>query len=110
MDEQMTPARRAELFRRLQAANPHPKSELVYSTPFELLVAVILSAQATDKSVNKATEVLFPHANTPSALLKLGEKGLSRYIKSIGLYNSKTKNIIATCRILMERHNGKVPR
>ncbi len=106
----MTPERRAELFRRLRAANPHPRSELVYSTPFELLVAVILSAQATDKGVNKATAVLFQHANTPQAILKLGVPGLSRYIKTIGLYNAKAKNIIATCRILLDRHGGEVPR
>src|SRR5690242_13658095 len=106
----MTPARRTEMFRRLQAVNPPPETELVYSTPFELLVAVILSAQATDKSVNKATEILYPKANTPQAILKLGEAGLSRYIKTIGLYNAKAKNIIATCRILLERHGGQVPR
>lgn len=105
----MTPARRAEIFRRLKAATPNPQTELAYSTPFELLVAVILSAQATDKSVNKATALLYPRANTPQALLKLGERGLSQYIKTIGLYNAKAKNIIATCRILLEQHGGKVP-
>jgi len=98
------------LFARLQAANPHPRSELEYSSPFELLVAVVLSAQATDKSVNVATAKLFPRARTPAAILELGVEGLSQYIKSIGLFNTKARNIIATCRILIEQHGGQVPR
>jgi len=105
----MNPQKRRAIFARLRELNPAPKSELRYSTPFELLVAVILSAQATDKSVNKAPAVLFPVANTPSALLALGLAGLSKYIASIGLYNSKAKNIIATCRILLEKYRGNVP-
>jgi len=105
----MNPQKRRAIFARLRELNPAPKSELRYSTPFELLVAVILSAQATDKSVNKATAVLFPVANTPSALLALVLAGLSKYIASIGLYNSKAKNIIATCRILLEKYRGNVP-
>ena len=100
---------RAEIFRRLRAANPKPTTELRYQTPFELLVAVILSAQSTDVGVNKATAKLFPVANTPQALLKLGEKGLKPYIQTIGLYNSKAKNILATSRALAERHAGEVP-
>ena len=99
----------AAIFARLQSLNPHPKTELEYSTPFELLVAVILSAQATDKGVNLATRVLFKHANTPQAIFKLGVAGLSEYIKTIGLYNTKAKNVIAMCRILLEQHGGKVP-
>jgi endonuclease III len=102
-------AKRHEIFARLRAANPAPRTELQYQSPFELLVAVILSAQATDKSVNKATAELFQAANTPAGLLALGVEGLSRYIKSIGLYNAKAKNIIATCRLLLERHAGEVP-
>ena len=98
------------MFERLQEANPAPRTELHYGSPFELLVAVILSAQATDKSVNKATALLFRAANTPAAILALGVDGLSRYIKSIGLYNSKAKNIIATCRLLAEHHGGTVPK
>lgn len=98
------------MFRRLQAADPHPRSELMYSNPFELLVAVILSAQATDKSVNLATPALFKAAPTPQAMLQLGVRGLTRYIRSIGLFNSKAKNIIATCRLLVEQHGGEVPR
>ena len=97
------------IFRRFQAANPKPTTELHYRTPFELLIAVILSAQATDKGVNKATEKLFKVANTPQAILKLGEKGLKDYIKSIGLFNSKAKNILETCRILVEKHNERIP-
>jgi endonuclease-3 len=89
--------------------NPHPRTELNYKSPFELLIAVILSAQATDKSVNKATQELFRVADTPAAILALGAAGLSAYIKSIGLYNAKAKNIIATCRLLLERHGGAVP-
>lgn len=98
-----------ELFRRLRELDPHPTTELAYKTPFELLVAVILSAQATDVGVNKATKHLFPVANTPQAILDLGEKRLKQYIATIGLYNAKAKNILATCRILVERHGGKVP-
>jgi endonuclease-3 len=100
----------AELFRRLQELNPHPTTELRYHTPFELLVAVILSAQATDVGVNKATRRLFPVANTPEKILALGEDGLKKYIATIGLYNTKAKNIIATCALLLERHAGAVPR
>ena len=99
-----------DMFRRLRELNPHPTTELDYSTPFELLVAVILSAQATDVGVNKATKKLFPVANTPQAILDLGEDGLKRYISTIGLFNAKAKNVIATCRILVERHGGDVPR
>ena len=98
------------MFERLREANPAPRTELHYRSPFELLVAVILSAQATDKSVNKATAPLFRAANTPAAILALGVDGLSPYIKSIGLYNSKAKNIIATCRLLTEHHGGAVPK
>jgi len=99
-----------ELFRRLRDLDPNPTTELDYKTPFELLVAVILSAQATDVGVNKATKKLFPVANTPQKILDLGEEELKRYIATIGLYNAKAKNIMATCRILIERHGGKVPR
>ena len=106
----MNREKRAEIFRRLQAENPHPATELEYETPFELLVAVILSAQATDVGVNKATRRLFPAASTPAAILALGEAGLKEYIKTIGLFNSKAKNILETCRILLERHGGEVPR
>jgi len=101
--------KRRAIFARLRAANPAPRTELNYRSPFELLVAVMLSAQATDKSVNKATAALFRAANTPAAVLALGVGGLSPYIKSIGLYNSKAKNIIAACRLLLERHSGSVP-
>ena len=104
----MNAAKRRAIFERLRAANPQPRTELNYQSPFELLVAVILSAQATDKSVNKATAALFRAADTPAAILALGVDGLSPYIKSIGLYNSKAKNIIATCRLLLERHGGAV--
>jgi endonuclease-3 len=100
---------RHEFFRRMQEINPHPKSDLEYSTPFELLIAVILSAQATDKSVNVATAKLFPVANTPAAILALGEETLSDYIKTIGLFRSKAKNVIKTCAILLEQHGGEVP-
>jgi endonuclease-3 len=105
----MNDAKRREIFARLRAANPTPRTELVYRSPFELLVAVILSAQATDKSVNKATAALFRAADTPAAIQALGIEGLSPYIKSIGLYNGKAKNIIATCRLLLEQHAGAVP-
>lgn len=99
----------AAIFERLQAANPAPTTELEYASPFELLIAVILSAQATDKSVNAATRVLYEHAHTPQAVLALGVEGLSRYIRTIGLYNTKAKNVIATCRALIEHHGGQVP-
>jgi endonuclease-3 len=105
----MNDAKRREIFARLRTANPAPRTELIYQSPFELLVAVILSAQATDKSVNKATAALFRAANTPAAVLALGIEGLSLYIRSIGLYNTKAKNIIATCQLLLERHAGAVP-
>ena len=97
------------IFERFKGANPHPTTELEYTTPFELLIAVILSAQATDKGVNLATRVLFKEANTPAAIYALGVEGLSRYIRTIGLFNSKARNIIETCRILLEQHGGKVP-
>lgn len=99
-----------ELFRRLRELDPHPTTELDYKTPFELLIAVILSAQATDVGVNKATRQLFPVAHTPQAMLDLGEERLKKYIATIGLYNAKAKNILATCRILVEQHGGKVPK
>jgi endonuclease-3 len=105
----MNPAKRRAIFERLREANPAPRTELIYSSPFELLLAVILSAQATDKGVNKATAGLFREANTPQAVLALGVKGLSTFIKSIGLYNGKAKNIIATCALLLEHHGGQVP-
>jgi endonuclease III len=105
----MNAAKRIEIFTRLRAANPAPRTELVFRTPFELLVAVILSAQATDRSVNKATAELYRVANTPSAILALGVKGLSSYIRSIGLFNAKAKNIIATCASLLTEHHGEVP-
>lgn len=97
------------IFERLRAANPQPTTELGYSTPFELLVAVILSAQATDKSVNKATASLFAVARTPEAMLELGEDGLKGHIRTIGLFNTKAKNILEICRILLARHGGQVP-
>jgi endonuclease-3 len=105
----VNPQKRQEIFARFRAANPQPRTELVYASAFELLVAVILSAQATDKGVNKATADLFRAANTPAAIHGLGIKGLSKYIKSIGLYNAKAKNIIAMSRLLLERHAGEVP-
>jgi len=101
--------KRRAIFVRLRKMNPHPRTELIYGSPFELLVAVILSAQATDRSVNKATAELFRVADTPASILALGVEGLSVHIKSIGLYNGKAKNIIATCRLLLERHGGEVP-
>jgi endonuclease-3 len=106
----MNPVKRRAIFERLKAANPKPTTELEYASPFELLVSVVLSAQATDRSVNFATERLFPRANTPRAMLALGTAGLEDYIKSIGLYRTKAKNILATCRLLLERHKGEVPR
>jgi len=105
----MNKQKRTEIFRRLQAENPEPRTELNYSTPFELLIAVLLSAQATDKGVNKATAKLYPVANTPAAILKLKLSGLKKYIKTIGLYNTKGANIIKTCKLLIEHHNGEVP-
>ena len=105
----MNKEKRIEILKRLRAANPHPTTELNFSSPFELLIAVILSAQATDKGVNKATDKLFPVANTPQAILALGVDGLKEYIKTIGLFNSKAENIIKTCRDLVEKHNGEVP-
>lgn len=105
----MSPASRQQLFERLRAANPAPTTELHYATPFELLVAVVLSAQATDKSVNLATAKLFPVANTPHAILALGEAGLKSHIKTIGLFNAKAANIIKLCRQLIDQHAGEVP-
>lgn len=106
----MNPQKRREIFERLRAENPKPTTELNFKNPFELLVAVALSAQATDVSVNKATAKLFKKANTPARILKLGVDGVKEYIKTIGLYNNKAKNLIAMCEILLEQHNGKVPR
>ena len=105
----MNPQKRHEIFRRFREANPNPQTELEYRNPFELLVAVVLSAQATDKSVNVATRELFRHARTPAAVLALGATGLERYIKTIGLYRTKAKNLIATCRLLIDEHEGEVP-
>ena len=105
----MNPAKRREIFLRLQAANPHPTTELEYKTPFELLVAVVLSAQATDVSVNAATRELYPVANTPQKILDLGEDNLREYVQRIGLYQTKSKHIIRLCRILLEQHGGEVP-
>ncbi len=105
----MNDAKRREIFARFRAANPAPRSELRYHGAFQLLVAVILSAQATDKSVNQATERLFADAGTPEAMLALGVNGLSRYIQSIGLYRGKARHLIETCRLLLERHGGRVP-
>jgi endonuclease-3 len=106
----MNPQKRRAIFERLRAANPAPRSELAHTSPFELLVAVVLSAQATDKGVNKATARLFPVAKTPAAMVKLGVDGLIPYISSIGLFNMKAKNVIALSRILLDEHGGKVPR
>ncbi len=106
----MTPQKRRRIFEELRAANPEPRSELQFTTPFELLIAVMLSAQATDKSVNLATHPLFAVANTPQAMLQLGSNGLKRYIRTIGLFNTKARNILSTCRLLVERHAGQVPR
>ena len=105
----MNKQKRTEIFTRLRAQNPTPTTELNYTTPFELLVAVTLSAQATDKGVNKATAKLFPVANTPEAIYALGEAGLKQYIKTIGLYNSKAANVIKACKILMDKHHSVVP-
>ncbi len=105
----MNSAKRHEIFACLKAINPHPTTELVYHTPFELLIAVILSAQATDKSVNLATQKLFQQANTPREILALGETGLTEFIKRIGLYKTKAKNILATCELLIQQHDSQVP-
>ncbi len=105
----MNPAKRLEIFRRLRAQNPHPRSELEYRSPFELLIAVLLSAQASDRSVNQATAKLFPVANTPRALLALGEAGLIPFIRTIGLYRTKARHIVALCRQLLEDYGGEVP-
>ena len=106
----MNPAKRRLIYETLRAHNPEPTTELRYTTPFELLVAVVLSAQATDVGVNKATAKLYPIANTPQAILALGETGLREYIKTIGLYQTKAKNVIGLCRMLIELHGGEVPR
>ena len=105
----MNSSKRFEIFSRLKAANPNPTTELVYKTPFELLIAVVLSAQATDRSVNIATNILFQKANTPEKIFSLGEIELKKYIKSIGLYKTKAKNILATCNLLIQNHNSSVP-
>ena len=105
----MNAAKRREIFERLRDANPSPTTELDYSDPFELLIAVMLSAQATDVSVNKATRSLFPAASTPEAMLALGEDGVRSHIRNIGLFNAKAKNVIATCRLLLDHHGGEVP-
>ncbi len=105
----MNATKRRAIYETLRSLNPHPTTELEYSTPFELLIAVMLSAQATDVSVNKAMRRMFPVANTPSQVLALGEAGVTDYIKTIGLYKTKAKNVIATCRILLEQHAGEVP-
>lgn len=105
----MNPAKRRQIYERLRAANPKPATELHYANPFELLVAVVLSAQATDVSVNKATARLYPVANTPRGILALGEEKLREHIRTIGLYQTKAKNVIALCRLLLERHGGEVP-
>ena len=106
----MNPAKRRAIYERFREANPAPKTELDYTTPFELLVAVVLSAQATDKSVNKATARLFPKANTPAAIAKLGVEGLTPYISTIGLFRNKAKNVVALSEILVREHKGQVPR
>ncbi len=105
----MNPSKRIAIFERLRAANPEPRGELEFRDAFELLVAVVLSAQATDKSVNLATRELYAAANTPAAILKLGAAGLEAYIKRIGLYRTKAKNILATCKLLLDEHGGEVP-
>ncbi len=106
----MTPDKICRIFTLLRAASPSPRSELVYASPFELLVSVVLSAQATDKSVNLATPGLFSIANCPEAMLKLGRRGLERHIRRIGLYRTKAKNLLGACRLLIEKHGGEVPR
>ncbi|WEM43261.1 endonuclease III [Photobacterium sp. DA100] len=105
----MNNQKRVQILERLRAENPHPETELNWSTPFELLIAVLLSAQATDVSVNKATDKLYPVANTPQAMFDLGVDGVKEYIKTIGLFNSKAENVIKTCKILLEKHGGEVP-
>ena len=105
----MNPLKRRKIFERLRSANPNPTTELVHASPFELLVSVVLSAQATDKSVNLATVKLFKAANTPAALLSLGRRGLERHIRRIGLYRTKAKNILGACRLLLKKHGGEVP-
>ena len=105
----MNAQKRLEIFTRLRNENPEPRTELAWSTPFELLIAVLLSAQATDVGVNKATAKLYPVANTPESILALGVEGLKEYIKTIGLFNTKAENVIKTCRMLIERHGGEVP-
>jgi len=105
----MNAAKRTEIFTRFQAANPNPQTELEYETPFQLLIAVILSAQATDRSVNLATRRFFPTHGTPQGLLELGEEGLAEHIKTIGLFRTKARNVIATCRMLIDLHGGEVP-
>ncbi|CAM3763412.1 Endonuclease III [Vibrio aerogenes CECT 7868] len=105
----MNNQKRVEILTRLREQNPHPQTELEWRSPFELLISVLLSAQATDVSVNKATAKLYPVANTPQAILDLGVEGVKEYIKTIGLFNSKAENVIKTCRILIEKHNGEVP-
>ncbi len=105
----MNQTKRTDIFRRLQAQNPSPTTELNYRTPFELLISVILSAQATDVGVNKATDKLYPVANSPQAMVDLGVDGLKSYIKTIGLFNSKAENVIKTCRLLLDKHGGEVP-
>lgn len=105
----MNMAQRREFFTRLAQQRPHPETELVYQTPFELLIAVMLSAQATDSSVNKVTRQLYPVANTPATILALGEEGLASYLKTLGLYHSKTRHVLATCALLLEQHQGCVP-
>lgn len=105
----MNAAKRREIFSRLKNENPHPTTELHYSTAFELLIAVVLSAQSTDKGVNKATAKLFPIANTPQSMLELGEAGLKKYIQTIGLYHNKARHILQTCALLLEQHQGEVP-
>ncbi|MGR5141430.1 endonuclease III [Photobacterium sp. DNB23_23_1] len=105
----MNNQKRVEILERLRAENPHPETELNWSSPFELLIAVLLSAQATDVSVNKATDKLYPVANTPQAIFDLGVDGVKEYIKTIGLFNSKAENVIKTCRILLDKHGGEIP-
>ncbi len=106
----MNPQKRREIFERLRAANPQPKTELVYRTPFELLVSVVLSAQATDKSVNAATAILYALANTPEQISRMGEEKLASYIKTIGLYRTKAKNVVRLSRLLLEKFKGEIPR
>ncbi|EAS40322.1 endonuclease III [Photobacterium profundum] len=105
----MNNQKRTQILERLRAENPHPETELKWSSPFELLIAVLLSAQATDVSVNKATDKLYPIANTPQAIYDLGVEGVKTYIKTIGLFNSKAENVIKTCKILLDKHNGEIP-